>query len=291
MATTISSLALPSSRTISYALTTVSSDLDAPTVLLSNSLCGPFATWDRVVPKLTSKGLNVLRYDQPGHGTSGVPADLSSTSFHTLADDVRELLNHLSIKRLRGWVGVSMGGATGMIFATKYPNIIQKLVVCNSLSCSFANAGATDVLEPMVTMARGTGKIDGVVDAILVRWFGRAWIDANPDEAHRMREVMLQTSIEGFETCAAALRSQAFDLRPSLTEVGHGIDEALFVVGEKDAELRETMQDLQKGVERGLKEKNEHASVDLQIIKNAGHVCYVDGYDEFVGVVARFLDH
>ncbi|KAI0883016.1 zearalenone lactonase [Annulohypoxylon maeteangense] len=293
MTTTISSLSLPSLRAISYALTTASSDpdpdVDVPTILLSNSLCALFTSWDHVVPKLTSRGFNVLRYDQPGHGDSTAPEDLSSTTFHTLADDVRVLLDHLSITRLHGWVGVSMGAAIGMVFAAKYPNVVQKLIVCDTISCSPTNIGAADVFGPRVAAARDVGKMDGIVDATLERWFGSAWMDTNPDETSRMRDLMLKTTIDGFETCCAALRSQTFDLRPLAMEAGQGVDEALFLVGEKDANLPETMQQLRKGVEQGLRKKDGNASVDLHVIKSAGHVCYVDGYDEFIATVTHFL--
>lgn len=286
MTTTISSFSLPSSRTISYALTTASSEPDIPTILLSNSLCAPFTSWDHVVPKLTSKGFNVLRYDQPGHGASTVPADLSSTTFLSLANDVYQLLNHLSITRLYSWIGVSMGAATGIVFAARYPNVVQKLVVCDTISCSHVHLNAVDVFGPRIAKAREAGNMDGIIDETLERWLGQAWTDTNPDETHRMRELMHGTSIDGYETCCAALRSSSFDLRLIAPRAGQNIKEALFVVGEKDANLPETMDDLRKGVELGSRK----ASAGLHAIKNAGHVCYVDGFDEFIAVITRFLD-
>ncbi|KAI1400889.1 zearalenone lactonase [Hypoxylon fuscum] len=289
MSTPISTLSLPSSRIISYALTPTPTNANAPIVLLSNSLCAPFASWDHVVPKLTSRGFKVLRYDQPGHGASTVPADLSSTTFETLADDVRALLDHLSIVRLHAWIGVSMGAATGIVFAAKYHNIVQTLVVCDTISCSPINARATDVFGPRVAAAREAGKIDATVDSTLERWFGSVWIDANPDEARRMRQLMVSTSIAGFETCCAALRSETFDLRPRADEAGQGVDNALFIVGEKDANLPDTMQQLREGVEHGLRKKKANASVEFHVIKNAGHVCYVDGFDQFVDIITQFL--
>ncbi|KAI0376734.1 zearalenone lactonase [Hypomontagnella monticulosa] len=289
MATTVSSFSLPTSRTISYALTQASSGSNAPIVLLSNSLCAPFTSWDHVVPELTSRGLSVLRYDQPGHGASTVPVDLSSTTFETLADDVRELLKHLSITRLHAWIGVSMGAATGIVFAANYPGIVQKLVVCDTISCSPVNAGGADVFGPRVAAAREAGKMDGIIDGTLERWFGSAWLNANPDEAGRMRRLMSGTSIDGFETCCAALRSKTFDLRALTVQAGQGVDEALFIVGEKDANLPETMQQLREGVAEGLKKKGSQVSVDFHVIKDAGHVCYVDGYDQFITLVTQFI--
>ncbi|KAI1372856.1 zearalenone lactonase [Hypoxylon crocopeplum] len=286
---TIAVLTLPSSRIISYALTSAPSNPDAPVVLLSNSLCSPFTSWDNVVPKLTSRGFSVLRYDQPGHGASTVPTELSSTTFETLADDVRELLGSLSITKLHAWIGVSMGAAIGIVFASKYPNIIQKLVVCDTISCSPTNAGGVDVFGPRVAAAREAGKMDEIIDGTLERWFGRTWMDANPDETSRMRQLMFGTSIDGFATCCAALQSNTFDLRPLAEAAGWGVGEALFIVGEKDANLPETMQELRESVEKGIKSKEVHASVDFHVIKNAGHVCYIDGHNQFITIILQFL--
>ncbi|KAF3056231.1 3-oxoadipate enol-lactonase 2 [Daldinia childiae] len=289
MATSVSSLSLSSSRTLSYALTPVSSKPEAPVVLLSNSLAAPFPTWDHVVPKLTSRGFGVLRYDHPGHGASSVPVDLSSTTLETMADDVRELLNHLSISRVHAWIGVSMGAATGIVFAAKYPGIIEKLVVCNTISCSPLRAGDIDIFEPMVREAKETDSMDQTVQSILERWFGLAWMNANPDETRRMRQIMLTTSIDGFETCCAALRSDTFDLLPLAEKAGQGIDDALFIVGENDTDLPEYMLPLRDGIQRGLKEKDSQASIRFEVIKNAGHVSYIDGYDQFIAVITEFL--
>ncbi|KAI1764616.1 zearalenone lactonase [Hypoxylon sp. FL1150] len=289
MSTTASSLSLPSSRKLSYALTRALSDPNAPVVLLSNALCTPYPSWDAVVNQLTSGGFSVLRYDAPGHGGSSIPKDLSSTTFDSLAEDVRTLLSHLSIERLHAWIGVSMGASTGIVFAAKYPGTMRKLVVCDTISCSPANAGADDVFGPRVKAAREVGKMDGIVDGTLERWLGRAWMDAHADETGRLREMMLTTTIDGFETCCAALRSSTFDLRRNTEAAGEGVEDALFIVGEKDANLPETMKELRDGVEKGLKKKNASAKVDFHVVKDAGHVCYIDGFKEFVATVLKFL--
>ncbi|KAI1391735.1 zearalenone lactonase [Hypoxylon trugodes] len=280
---------LPSSRIIDYALWSESSNPNAPVILLSNSLCAPYPTWERVVPEYTSRGFTVIAYSFPGHGGSTTPEDLSSTNFESLADDVQALLNHLSIERLHAWIGVSMGASTGIVFAAKYPSIIQKLVICDTISSSPVNAGTDDVFAPRIAAARKAGKMDDLVEGTMDRWFGRAWVDANPEEANRVRQIMLTTSIDGFETCCAALQSKSYDLRPLTVKAGQSVDEALFIVGDKDANLPESMQELRKGVEQGLQSKGIVSHVDFHVIKNAGHVCYVDGFDEFIAITTQFL--
>ncbi|KAJ9164807.1 3-oxoadipate enol-lactonase [Coniochaeta hoffmannii] len=275
---------LPDGRTITYIMTEAPMP-GAPTVLLSNSLCAPLSAWDRVVPVLSTAGFAVLRYDQPGHGTSGVPANLQSTTFDTLADDVAALLAHLALQRLHGWVGVSMGASTGVYFAARYPGVVRRLVVCDTVSGAPVNLGVADPFVARVRAMREAGSLDGLLRATMERWFGRAWMDSNPAEAVRMRDVSEGTTMDGFETCCAALSDPGYDLRgPRLEAAGRGCEEALVVVGEKDADLPTTMREIRAGLEKG-----SGKPVELEVIKGAGHVSFVDGFDEFCDVVVSFL--
>ncbi|KAH8658031.1 Alpha/Beta hydrolase protein [Xylariales sp. PMI_506] len=281
-------LQLPDGRALSYNLSAEPSPA-SPVVILANSLCADATSWDKVVPVLHAAGLRTLRFDQPGHGASGVPADLSSTTFDSIAADVRALLRSLSLDRVHGWVGVSMGAATGVVFAARYPGVVSRLVVCDTISCSPANEGSTDVFGPRVAAAREAGSMSATVEGTLGRWFGEDWIQANPDEAGRMRALMGNTTIDGFETCCAALRSASFDLRPLLPKVGSGVDEALLVVGAKDANLPQSMEVMRKDIEGGFASAGKKRDVKLTVIPNAGHVCYIDGFDAFCATVVPFL--
>jgi pimeloyl-ACP methyl ester carboxylesterase len=256
----------------------------APTVLLSNSLCTPLSVWDRVVPVLSKAGFAVLRYDQPGHGGSGVPADLQSTTFNSMADDVHALIAHLGVSRLHGWVGVSMGASTGIYFAAKYPGVVRQLVACDTISGAPANLGVADPFGPRVRAMRETGSLDDLLQATMERWFGRTWLVSHPAEAARMSDVLSGTTMDGFETCCAALSDPEYDLRPHLEAAGRGCEEALVVVGENDANLPTTMKEIRAGLEKG----NER-SVKLKVIQGAGHVPFVDGFEEFCDIVVSFL--
>lgn len=278
-----SSLNLPDARQLSYSLDVTPEN--APVVLLSNSLCAPFTAWDHVVPIINKNGFRTLRYDQPGHGDSGAPASLDTTTFDTMADDVHHLLKTLKITQLHAWVGVSMGAAAGIVFTTKYPGVVRKLAICDTISCSPGNAGVDDPFGPRVTTARKDGNMDNITQGTLERWFGQEWLAANPGEANRMRSLMSRTTIDGFETCCNALRDPNFDLRPLFGKVGGSVEDVVCVVGEKDANLPQTMETMRGEIEKGSSGKK----VELKIIKNAGHVCFVDGLEQFEGVIVPFL--
>lgn len=287
----MSSFALPCGRRVAYALSQPTTS--KPVVLLSNSLCEDYTSWDRVVPVLERLGFRTLRYDQPGHGRSPAPAstdDIRKTTFETLADDVAHLLRHLGITRLHAWVGVSMGGIKGVYFAARHPGIVQKLVVADAIAASPTVAGAPmDVFANRVAAAKTAGSMATDLDNVGKRWFGEAWLAANPEEAKRMRTSMDTTTLEGLEACCAALSNPSFDLRPLYPEVGKGADEALIIAGEKDADLPVKMQDMRAAVEASLSAHGKTTPVALEIVANAGHVPYVDGFEQFCQTLTKFL--
>ncbi|KAH7305803.1 Alpha/Beta hydrolase protein [Stachybotrys elegans] len=280
------SIILPDSRKLSYALD--AAPTDAPIVLLSNPLCAPLQVWDHVVPAINQKGFRTLRYDQPGHGGSSAPPALDTT-FDSMADDVSELLKALKITKLHAWVGVSMGAAEGFYFVTRYPGIVSKFVVCDTIASSPVNAGVEDAFGPRVAAVRQSRTMEKAVQETMERWFGNDFIAANKDEAERMRSIMLSTTIDGFETCCHALRSSSFDLHPLYEKVAGGVDDALFVVGEKDANLPQAMDKMREEVQQGFAAAGKPKQLDLVVIKNAGHVCFIDGKEQFLETVLSFL--
>ncbi|KFA56068.1 hypothetical protein S40293_00096 [Stachybotrys chartarum IBT 40293] len=280
------SITLSDSRKLSYALDT--EPKDAPIVILSNSLAAPFTIWDHVVAALNKAGFRTLRYDQPGHGESSAPKGLDTT-FPSMADDVHALLQQLQITKLYAWIGVSMGASTGFYFVTKYPGIVGKFIICDTISCSPRHAGTEDVFGPRVQNARTKGNMEDTVDGTMERWFGKDFIQNHPEEAQRVRKIMLRTTVDGFETCCHALCSDTFDLRPLFGKVGAAVNEAICIVGENDANLPQAMEEMRQKIEESFKAAGKGNKVELKVIKNAGHVCFVDGLEQFLQVLLDVL--
>jgi pimeloyl-ACP methyl ester carboxylesterase len=279
---------LPDSRVISYNFD--EAPANGPVVILSNSLCTTFTAWDHVVAALNQSGFRSLRYDQPGHGDSSPTKPLSANTFDSMTDDVRFLLQSLDLSKVHGWVGVSMGAAAGIYFASKFPGVVSKLAICDTITSSPVNAGVDDLFGPRVTAAREAGNMETTIEGTMERWFGKEWIAANPDEASRMRALMRRTTLDGFEACCAALRSKTFDLRPLLSKVGAGVDDAICIVGERDANLPQTMEEMRAKIQEGFVAAGKPKSIELKIIKNAGHVCFIDNFKQFMETVLPFLE-
>ena len=258
-----------------------------PVVLLSNSLCAPYATWDKVVPQLHNEGFSVLRYDQPGHGLSSAPGNISETTFATLANDVTQLLAHLGIKELAAWIGVSMGGATGMHVAASHPGLIKTLIVCD---CPSSHAGPRMVLAPLPEVVGKAGEMAGIADGLGRKWFSDEWRAANSEEWERVLGIMRQTSVDGFRTCINALTDGSFDLTGIAPKIGTCVNVAAFVVGERDGKLPETMAVLRDAVQEGFNNSGRtDYKVPLSVVPGAGHICYVDNPSGFMEAVLPAL--
>jgi pimeloyl-ACP methyl ester carboxylesterase len=72
-----------------------------------------------------SQGFNILSVDLPGHGNSEGP---SLKSIEEISDWVKSLMNVLNIKKII-IIGHSQGCLVGIDFASRYPNLINSLVL------------------------------------------------------------------------------------------------------------------------------------------------------------------
>lgn len=288
MASTKSFVELPDRRRISYLLSGPDSK---PIVLLSNSLCAPYHTWDHYVSILHGHNFRTLQYDQIGHGESTVNhATVDDTTFDTLMNDARSLLDALEIKKLFAWIGISMGAATGIYFTAHNPGRVERLVICDTISGSPNALGVQDLFGARVDAARKDASISNTVEQTIARWFSEEWREKNDAEVQRMRSVMSTTQVEGFAACCRALQNPNFDLRPLFGKIGGAVDDVMLVVGEIDANLPDTMSEMKEKIQAGFQSEGKDVTVKLTVINKSGHVPVVDGFDQYSSVVTEFLE-
>lgn len=289
-----SSVKASNGNEISYRLTVpsdASSSSTAPIVLLANSLIAPFGTWDHYVQYLVTRNFRVLCYNQRGHGESTVNSTtIDETDFKDLASDARELLDGLEIKQLHAWVGISMGATIGIYFSSQNPGRVKNLVICDTISHAPMHAGIDDPFEPRIQTAKDQKHLDTLIQGTLKRWFSEEWRNRNTEEVERMRTIMKGTQVDGFIACCRALQKESFDLRPLFKKLGGCVERAMVVVGELDANLPVTMKSMRDDIQEGFQQAGKQAEVDFHIIKGAGHVSVVDGFDEYKAIVTKFLE-
>lgn len=181
---------------------------DAPVVILSNSLSSNLSMWDDQMAALTAR-YRVLRYDQRGHGES--EATPGPYSFDLLADDARGLLDRLGIESVH-FVGLSMGGMTGMNLGVRHPDILKSLVLCDTS----AHMPPPEMWDERIALAREQG-MAATSEPTLARWFTAPFHVAQPDAIERVRRMIDTTPVEGYAGCCGAI--QAMDQTESISAI------------------------------------------------------------------------
>jgi 3-oxoadipate enol-lactonase len=238
----------------------------APWLVFSNSLATDLSMWDEQAVAL-NKSFRVLRYDQRGHG--GTEATDGRYNFDLLVADVIGLFDALSIKRAH-FVGISMGGMTGLGLAPKHPDRVDRLVVCD---CGPASSPASaQQWEERIAIAQKDG-IEPLVDATARRWFPPEFIENNPAVFQQACDMIRKTPVKGFIGCAGALAN--YDLRPGLPGISAP---TLLIVGTKDATVP------------GIKAINAAIpGSKLVELQGAGHLSNLEQPDAFSGALQQFL--
>lgn len=181
---------------------------DAPFLMLSNSLGTTHRMWE---PQLTafSQKYRVIRYDRRGHGQSSSPP--GPYSIEDLGRDALAIMDAAGAKAVR-WCGLSMGGMTGLWLASHFPDRIEKLVAVSSSTFM----PPPELWNGRIRTAQDKG-IEVLAAPTMQRWFTADFLKNSQDKVAFIREQFLQTTVEGFCGCAAAMRDM--DQRETVKEI------------------------------------------------------------------------
>lgn len=240
----------------------------APVILLSNSLGTDQAMWQPQLDMLGSK-YTVLRYDTRGHGSSDTPP--GPYTFDGLVADAIAVLDHFGVEKA-DYMGLSLGGMTGLGVSLKHPDRIGRLICCDARAD--APDGFIKSWDDRVAAIRANG-IETLWAPTAERWFTQAWRDSHPDELESIRRMFLRTTAEGYAGCAAALKT--LDYRKSLGKLSMPV---LYVCGDVDTG---SPPDVMRQMAA------ETPGAEFALVENAAHIANIDNVAGFNAPVARFL--
>lgn len=240
-----------------------------PWLILSHSLGCDISMWDPQLPALAER-YRVLRYDTRGHGRSG--AGTAPYTLDQLADDAAQLMDHLGIDRAV-WVGFSMGGMIGQVFALKYPQRVSALVLADTVS----QHGATpqSVWDERIRVAREQG-VEPLVQPAIGRWFTAAFREAQPRIVDGVAKVIASTDVEGWTGCCAAISSVH-----TTAELPRIDCPALVIVGEHD---------IGTPLAASLEMHRHLPNSTLVVIADAAHMTCIEQPARFNRALRMFLD-
>jgi pimeloyl-ACP methyl ester carboxylesterase len=117
-------------------------------LVLAYGIGGNADLWDVNVEALATR-YRVVLWEPRGHARSDSPADPARYSFHRWALDLRDLLDHLKIRRAHVG-GLSLGAGIATRFTLLHPARVRSLLVTNSSSA----AGLPLSVDNLVMRAR-----------------------------------------------------------------------------------------------------------------------------------------
>jgi 3-oxoadipate enol-lactonase len=242
---------------------------EGPVVTFSHSLGCNLSMWDAQAAALRG-GYRVLRFDTRGHGQSGAPA--GAYTLNQLAEDLHGLLAGLGIARTH-FVGLSMGGMIGQVFALKYPEMVQSLVLCDTTSRY--PAAAAPVWQDRIKTVEAKG-MEPLVEPTLGRWFTAPFRARRADLMAQVGAMIRDTPAQGYIGCCHAIP------KINVTDrLGAVACPALVIVGEEDPG---TPVEMARDIQAAL------PSAELAILRSASHLSNLEQPEEFNRVLLRFLD-
>lgn len=250
---------------------------NAPTVAFSNSLLTSLHMWDPFIKILKSKrpDLRILRYDT--RGRHAIPQPPVSATLNTLVEDLRMLLDSLRLNKLHALVGVSMGGATALNFAIKYPSRLGRLIACD-FNCTSSSANTQAWKDRVVIAEEDEGRgIRNLASQTINRWFHPSSLE-KLDVVQWITDMVATNDVEGFKHSCTALWE--YDLGPRMKELRVP---SLLVVGDGDGKgaLVKVMDSFKKQLGAN--------GTELKVVSKTGHLPMCENPEAFWDVVQNFL--
>ncbi|KAK4130805.1 alpha/beta-hydrolase [Trichocladium antarcticum] len=249
----------------------------APTIAFCNSLLTSLRMWDALVAliKAARPDLRILRYD--ARGRHDVPSPPVPANLDMLSDDLAALLFALRIRKLHALVGVSMGGATTLKFALKYPQLLDRFVACDfNVASSDANTAAWK--ERIAMAEKPDGGIQELAALTVGRWFHPHTMAEKKSVANCMTDMVAANSVQGFKYSCQALWD--YNIRD---EMKANRVPGLFVVGEGDGKGA-----LVKAMD-GFRGSLGETGAELRVVPLAGHLPMSETPSDFWDAIADFL--
>lgn len=242
---------------------------EGPVVTMSHALGCNLSLWNEQAQALSGR-YRVLRYDTRGHGGSSAPS--GPYSFEQTVDDLHGLLSGLGIAQTH-FVGISMGGMIGQMFALKYPEMLVSLTVCSTTSRYPAAVRSAWVERIRTVDAEG---MEPMIEPALQRWFTPPFRERRPDVMDRVRAMLRSTPTQGYIGCCHAIPT--IDVTARLGTVRCP---TLVIVGDDDPS---TPVAVARDIEAAI------PSAELAILSHASHLSNLEQPEEFNRALLSFLD-
>ena len=249
--------------------TRVDGAYDAPWLILSNSLGSNMSMWNPQIEVL-KQYYRVLRYDTRGHGESDVPN--GPYDFEQFTGDVVSLMDAFEISNA-DFLGLSLGGMTGLGLAIEHPDRINRLIVADARSD--APEEYQKIWDTRISTVEDGG-LEAIVDAIIEMWVSNESRDSNHALSSEIRTMILATDPSGYIATCQGLKK--LNYLPLLSKIQCPV---LYLGGSDDAAANPEV------MEHMSKQTPSSAHVTIE---GARHLANLDKPELFNEIILTFLN-
>lgn len=244
---------------------------------------GPGAHHDYLLPGFDAlaKSRELVYYDQRGGGRSPVPRDVP-VGWQEQVEDLEALRQVWGLDRLT-LCGYSWGGLLALLFATRYPAAVERIALVSpapawrAARIEFERRFQARASSPEIDAARRTLRESGLKERDLAAYQRRLFELAVAGYFHdpaRARDltpfrITERTQREVWESLGD------FDLRPALRELHV---QSLVLHGDDDPIPLDSARELAQCL-----------GAEFHLLRDCGHVPYVEAFDDFVRILDTFL--
>lgn len=242
---------------------------DIPLVLISGLGCD-HTMWDSILESL-SKNHQVILLDNRGIGQSSTP--IEEYTINDMAHDIRKLLDALDIYKVN-IIGSSMGGIIAQEYAVNFPEHVNKMVLCSTLTRLKARTQRL-----LMTTARffELGHYDDAFNSMLTNAYGDNFL-ANKNLVQqtfdRIKNNPFPQSIEAFYGQYHALRNS--DTISRLHKIHAS---TLIIAGERDI----------LSLHDDAEELSAIPNSTVVTIPEVAHLAHIENPVVFLQIVQEFL--
>ncbi len=246
-------------------------------IVLLHGFTGDTTIWESVREELEQHH-SVIAIDILGHGHSDKPEDIDVYRMESVAGDIVQLLDSISVEKVH-LLGYSMGGRLALYLATHFPEHFHSLIL------ESASAGLETEQEREERRVRDNALADKI-EAKGIDWFVDFWETLSlwdsqksltDDVLMTQRKQRLSNNPRGL---ANSLRGMGTGVQPSLWDALDGLMiPTQLIVGEHDRKFIRINREMVKRI----------PNVALTTIPNAGHTVHLENLSDFMRCVKSFI--
>lgn len=241
-------------------------------LLILHGFLGMGDNWKTLGKEFAELGFEVHLIDQRNHGRS---PHTDEFSYDLMADDIKEYMEQKQIEKAT-LLGHSMGGKNVMLFATKFPELVNQLIVVD-IAPKYYEPHHQTILEGLTMLSKtelgSRGKADDLLKEYISEWGIRQFLLKNLywKEKNKL----------GFRMNLEALKANIHQIGVALPDQANYNQSVLFIDGEKSNYI-------QGDSDKDLIRKH-FPKAQIITIKGAGHWVHAEKKEEFFETVKHFL--